>query len=132
MYKPGQWFPAGGSADCRVATIIKVYRLPFGLFFEYEEGYEIGNGFGDDSYWEFDPDEGGIVDLAEMEEIEARMEKNDQEARAYREANPVDFMGRPLTEKICQGCQSPVMLPEEYGFCESCADKREAGWDLGA
>ena len=33
-------------------------------------------------------------------------------------------------EKICQGCERTVRLREEYGFCNSCADKIEQGIDI--
>jgi hypothetical protein len=33
-------------------------------------------------------------------------------------------------EKECQGCQRMVYLRPDYGYCNSCADKRERGWDF--
>lgn len=34
-------------------------------------------------------------------------------------------------EKICDGCGRKVRLRPDYGYCNSCADKIERGWDLG-
>ncbi len=69
--------------------------------------------------------------LAEMEEVVDRLDQWDREARDYREAHPVDFIGRPLKEKICERCEQPVLLPAEYGVCERCADMIERGQDPG-
>lgn len=33
-------------------------------------------------------------------------------------------------EKICRGCERRVLLRPDYGYCSSCADRRERGEDL--
>jgi hypothetical protein len=33
-------------------------------------------------------------------------------------------------EKECAGCHRMVMLQPQYGYCNSCATKREQGWDI--
>ena len=33
-------------------------------------------------------------------------------------------------EKECQGCGGIFKLRPDYGYCNSCADKRERGWDF--
>lgn len=30
----------------------------------------------------------------------------------------------------CHGCERRVKLMPGYGYCNSCADKRERGWDI--
>lgn len=32
-------------------------------------------------------------------------------------------------EKVCKGCERTVRLRPGYGYCSSCADARERGWD---
>ena len=32
--------------------------------------------------------------------------------------------------KKCQGCGRRVKLRPDYGYCNSCADKAERGWDF--
>jgi hypothetical protein len=32
--------------------------------------------------------------------------------------------------KKCQGCGRRVKIKPEYGYCNSCADKRERGYDI--
>jgi rRNA maturation endonuclease Nob1 len=32
--------------------------------------------------------------------------------------------------KRCQGCGRKVKILPEYGYCDSCATKREQGWDI--
>lgn len=32
--------------------------------------------------------------------------------------------------KKCQGCGRMVSIQPQYGYCNSCADKREKGWDI--
>ena len=32
--------------------------------------------------------------------------------------------------KECEGCKQEVLLPSEYGYCDTCADARERGTDL--
>jgi hypothetical protein len=34
------------------------------------------------------------------------------------------------TEKTCEGCGRRVKLMPQYGYCNSCATKREQGWDI--
>lgn len=31
--------------------------------------------------------------------------------------------------KKCEGCGRKVKLQPQYGFCNSCAEKRENGWE---
>ena len=33
-------------------------------------------------------------------------------------------------EKECDGCGRTVKLLPQYGYCNSCATKREQGWDI--
>jgi hypothetical protein len=33
-------------------------------------------------------------------------------------------------EKKCAGCRRTVMLQPQYGYCDSCATKREHGIDI--
>jgi len=33
-------------------------------------------------------------------------------------------------EKTCQGCGCTVRILPQYGFCNSCADRLERGFDL--
>lgn len=33
-------------------------------------------------------------------------------------------------KKTCEGCGQTVMLLPGYGYCDSCATKRERGWDI--
>ena len=33
-------------------------------------------------------------------------------------------------EKRCDGCGELVKILPQYGYCNSCADKRERGWDI--
>ena len=33
-------------------------------------------------------------------------------------------------EKTCKGCGNTVRLMPSYGFCNTCADKRERGFDI--
>lgn len=32
--------------------------------------------------------------------------------------------------KKCQGCGRKVKLMPQYGYCDSCATRREQGWDF--
>ena len=32
--------------------------------------------------------------------------------------------------KTCNGCGRRVRIMPQYGYCNTCADKREQGWDL--
>lgn len=32
--------------------------------------------------------------------------------------------------KRCEGCGRKVKILPEYGYCDSCATKREQGWDI--
>ena len=32
--------------------------------------------------------------------------------------------------KTCQGCGRKVRIRPQYAYCNSCADKREQGWDI--
>ena len=32
--------------------------------------------------------------------------------------------------KKCQGCGRMVSIQPQYGYCNSCADKREKGYDI--
>lgn len=36
---------------------------------------------------------------------------------------------RESIDKTCDGCGRRVRLRPDYGYCNSCADKRERGWD---
>lgn len=45
----------------------------------------------------------------------------------------VDFyhdVQKRTVEKVCEGCGRKVMLLPQYGYCDSCATKREQGWDI--
>jgi hypothetical protein len=45
----------------------------------------------------------------------------------------VDFyfeVQRESVLKTCDGCGRKVKLRPEYGYCNSCADKRERGYDF--
>ena len=33
-------------------------------------------------------------------------------------------------EKRCSGCDRMVKIQPHYAYCNSCADKRERGWDI--
>lgn len=37
---------------------------------------------------------------------------------------------RESVRKKCQGCGRTVKLRPDYGYCNSCADKIEHGWDI--
>lgn len=37
---------------------------------------------------------------------------------------------RRSVEKECSGCGRTVRILPEYGYCDSCATKREQGWDI--
>ena len=37
---------------------------------------------------------------------------------------------RTNVEKVCAGCERTVMLQPQYDVCDSCATKREQGWDF--
>lgn len=45
----------------------------------------------------------------------------------------VEFYHRVQRESVwkkCEGCGRRVKIKPEYGYCNSCAEKREQGWDL--
>lgn len=45
----------------------------------------------------------------------------------------VDFyfhVQRESIEKKCAGCGRIVKLRKDYDICNTCADKREQGWDI--
>lgn len=45
----------------------------------------------------------------------------------------IDFYHQVQAESItktCAGCGRRVKLRPDYAYCNSCADKRERGWDL--
>jgi hypothetical protein len=45
----------------------------------------------------------------------------------------VDFYHQVQEEselKECHGCGGTFSLRPGYGYCNSCADKREIGWDI--
>jgi len=47
--------------------------------------------------------------------------------------NDVEFYHRVQAESRpteCQGCGRTVNLRPGYGYCNSCATKREQGWDI--
>lgn len=47
--------------------------------------------------------------------------------------NDIDFyhhMQEGSVEKECEGCGGYVRIRPEYAYCNSCADKRERGWDF--
>jgi len=37
---------------------------------------------------------------------------------------------RTNVRKKCQGCGQMVRIQPQYGYCNSCADKRERGYDI--
>lgn len=37
---------------------------------------------------------------------------------------------RQSVSKKCKGCGRMVRIKPEYGYCDSCATKREQGWDF--
>ena len=37
---------------------------------------------------------------------------------------------KELRLKKCHGCGRKVRIRPQYAYCNSCADKREQGWDL--
>lgn len=37
---------------------------------------------------------------------------------------------RTNVEKTCQGCGRKVRIQPHYAYCDSCATKREQGWDF--
>ena len=37
---------------------------------------------------------------------------------------------RTNVRKKCQGCGRMVRIQPQYGYCNSCADKRERGYDI--
>lgn len=37
---------------------------------------------------------------------------------------------RKSRRKKCQGCGRMVKILPEYAYCDSCATKREQGWDI--
>ena len=54
-----------------------------------------------------------------------RYEINDQD--------DVDFywqMQAASVAKRCKGCGRMVRIKQDYAYCNSCADKREKGWDI--
>ncbi len=69
----------------------------------------MGRIFIDDNYgaYEVGPDD----DLEEME-------------RFYLETQ------RASVRKKCKGCRRTVKIKPEYAYCDSCADKRERGYDI--
>lgn len=45
----------------------------------------------------------------------------------------IDFyheMQKRSVSKICKGCGRRVRIQPSYAYCNSCADKREKGWDI--
>jgi len=40
-----------------------------------------------------------------------------------------DVQRRSVTKK-CQGCGRKVKILPDYAYCDSCATKREQGWDI--
>jgi hypothetical protein len=45
----------------------------------------------------------------------------------------IDFyhqMQEMSEEKECRGCGRTVRIKYDYAYCNSCADKRERGWDI--
>lgn len=45
----------------------------------------------------------------------------------------VDFYNRVQATNVrkkCQGCGNMVSIQPQYGYCDSCADKREKGYDI--
>lgn len=41
-----------------------------------------------------------------------------------------DYMQRNSVDKVCEGCQRTVRIKFDYGYCNSCATKREQGREL--
>ena len=37
---------------------------------------------------------------------------------------------RTNVKKQCQGCGRTVKIQPQYAYCNSCAEKREQGWDI--
>ena len=37
---------------------------------------------------------------------------------------------RNSVEKTCRGCDRKVRIMPQYAYCDSCATKREQGWDI--
>ena len=50
---------------------------------------------------------------------------DDPEARAF-----YHQVQRESRRKKCQGCGRTVRLRPDYAYCNSCADKRERGYDF--
>ena len=50
--------------------------------------------------------------------------RDEDDERFYREVQ------RRSVEKECFGCGRTVRILPEYGYCDSCATKREQGWDI--
>lgn len=51
-----------------------------------------------------------------------------------RDEDDVEFYRQVQAESIwkrCRGCQRRVKLRPDYGYCNSCANRRERGEDLG-
>lgn len=49
---------------------------------------------------------------------------SDEDVEFYHEVQ------RKSVTKKCQGCGRKVKLMPDYAYCDSCATKREQGWDL--
>ena len=41
-----------------------------------------------------------------------------------------DHVQRNSVEKECRGCGNTVNLMPDYAYCDSCATKREMGYDI--
>jgi len=41
------------------------------------------------------------------------------------------YMQRNSVKKKCAGCGRTVKIKADYGYCNSCADKMERGYDIG-
>jgi hypothetical protein len=50
--------------------------------------------------------------------------RDESDIEFYREVQ------RRSVVKTCQGCGQKVRLMPQYGYCDSCATKREQGWDF--
>ena len=50
---------------------------------------------------------------------------DDEDVHAYY----LDTQRRSVRKK-CQGCGRSVRILPDYAYCNSCADKREQGWDM--
>ena len=50
----------------------------------------------------------------------------------YSEGARLYFLSRQQESirKECEGCKQEVLLPPEYGYCDTCADARERGIEL--